>query len=444
MPSIKQLQRQFQGIQDVRQPVRAKFHALIGHPDGTTIEDPETAGYVFVRIDGDSNRVRRALCREVLQRYNQPVIVAYSDQLPNTLEVITLDVNAFEPSSGGGSSWDGGAQLGAHAGQHDVSGGDTDWIQSKRLLPLRTRPAVPASMRVYVESGPYQYQLGSNYWPGGYSSDMTAQIPAADLQLYRVIYIAAATNTLTYANTATMPIDPYLADFEAVLDLIPTNCVPLSAVRLYNGQTTIAEADIYDLRSLISSAPGTATATAHNLLSAVHGDTLTASVVDGDIIIGNVTPAWSRLAISIPAANVRNVLGIDNAELRPSWKTALDATNPTTISVGASASPGTSLVFSHRDHTHGAPSTWTATAHDIVGAVHIVTGSQYQLVGLTAVNALGLLTPASTVGANQIPIGGAGGAITWSGAQTFNAGAIAASGCTHGWQCRRLPRRGIK
>ena len=94
---------------------------------------------------------------------------------------------------------------------------------------------------------------------------------------------------------------------------------------------------------------------AHNLLSTSHSDTLTGSVVDGDILIGNATPLWSRLAIAVPAANVRNVLGIDNGELRPSWKTALDATVPTTIIAGAVASPGTSLIFSHCDHTHGAP-----------------------------------------------------------------------------------------
>ena len=40
----------------------------------------------------------------------------------------------------------------------------------------------------------------------------------------------------------------------------------------------------------------------HDLLSARHSDTLPAAVVDGDIIIGNVTPKWSKLAISVPAA----------------------------------------------------------------------------------------------------------------------------------------------
>src|SRR3990167_10535470 len=111
MPSTKRLQRQFQDVQDVRQPVRKKYHALVGHPDGTTIADPEASGYVFVRINGNEDRVERALCRTVLQRYNQPVIVAYSDELPGTLEVITLDVSALPPGSSGGSSWDGSPQF---------------------------------------------------------------------------------------------------------------------------------------------------------------------------------------------------------------------------------------------------------------------------------------------------------------------------------------------
>lgn len=36
--------------------------------------------------------------------------------------------------------------------------------------------------------------------------------------------------------------------------------------------------------------------TPHNILSVTHADTLTASVVRGDVIIGNSTPKWSRLA----------------------------------------------------------------------------------------------------------------------------------------------------
>jgi len=116
---------------------------------------------------------------------------------------------------------------------------------------------------------------------------------------------------------------------------------------------------------------GELAAIAHNLLSATHPDTLAGAVLDGDLVIGNVTPKWSRLAISIPAANVRNVLGIDNGELRPSWKTALDGTTPADIAAAGSA--GTSLIFSHRDHVHKHPVFASGDLH-----------TEYELVGTAA------------------------------------------------------------
>jgi len=42
--------------------------------------------------------------------------------------------------------------------------------------------------------------------------------------------------------------------------------------------------------------PSSFTPSAHNLLSAYHGDTLAASPVAGDILYGNATPKWARLA----------------------------------------------------------------------------------------------------------------------------------------------------
>ncbi len=79
----------------------------------------------------------------------------------------------------------------------------------------------------------------------------------------------------------------------------------------------------------------------HDLLSAQHTDTLAAAVADGSIIIGNVTPAWSELAASIPGSSgARNVLAIDNGEVRPTWQAntiLVDADGDTKIQVEESA-----------------------------------------------------------------------------------------------------------
>lgn len=55
---------------------------------------------------------------------------------------------------------------------------------------------------------------------------------------------------------------------------------------------------------------------AHNILSATHSDTLVDSVVAGDIIIGNATPKWARLAKGTDSY----VLTIDPTTHLPSWK----------------------------------------------------------------------------------------------------------------------------
>lgn len=103
------------------------------------------------------------------------------------------------------------------------------------------------------------------------------------------------------------------------------------------------------------------------------GDALTFDEIieapaDGSILvaqsIGSGRYAYREYAISVPAANVRNALGVDNGETRPTWKTTLDATNPTTIVIPNTAAPGTSLIYAHRDHAHG------EAAHDVLSAGH--------------------------------------------------------------------------
>ena len=73
---------------------------------------------------------------------------------------------------------------------------------------------------------------------------------------------------------------------------------------------------------------------------------------EGDLLVGSDSPEGFGLLDFTPgAANVRNVLGGDNGDTTPAWKAALDSTNP---EPNGTAAPGTSLIFSHRDHVHAA------------------------------------------------------------------------------------------
>lgn len=160
--------------------------------------------------------------------------------------------------------------------------------------------------------------------------------------------------------------------------------------------TNVMTSNGTDWTSAAAGAPG-----AHDLMAASHGDTLADAVTDGDIIIGNVTPKWSSLAISIPAATMLNVLGIENAELRPSWKGLFDATVPTVIGVSDVGAVGSAMTVARRDHQHESPATFPPTSHALsdhtVAVADILLGG-YEATDLTIhqvadATALGVLTP---------------------------------------------------
>jgi hypothetical protein len=88
----------------------------------------------------------------------------------------------------------------------------------------------------------------------------------------------------------------------------------------------------------------------HAILSATHTDSTAAAVVRGDIMTGQgATPKWTRLAISVPAANELNLIGAQNGDTEPGYKDVFDTTNPAAI---GTAAPGTQIKAARRDHVH--------------------------------------------------------------------------------------------
>ncbi len=77
---------------------------------------------------------------------------------------------------------------------------------------------------------------------------------------------------------------------------------------------------------------GTFPATAHNLLSATHGDTVATSPVFGDILFGNVTPAWDKLAGNTTTTKkFLRQTGTGAASAAPAWDTIVKADLPATV-----------------------------------------------------------------------------------------------------------------
>lgn len=67
--------------------------------------------------------------------------------------------------------------------------------------------------------------------------------------------------------------------------------------------------------------PGQGQNVPHDILDGVtHQDSVADGVSAGSLIIGNDTPKWDELDISVPSGGFRNVLAIDNGETTPSWQ----------------------------------------------------------------------------------------------------------------------------
>ena len=62
------------------------------------------------------------------------------------------------------------------------------------------------------------------------------------------------------------------------------------------GPATFLAAEEGDEGPIGPPGPAGTSAVSHNILSATHGDSVAATVVRGDLIVGNSTPAWARLA----------------------------------------------------------------------------------------------------------------------------------------------------
>ena len=97
----------------------------------------------------------------------------------------------------------------------------------------------------------------------------------------------------------------------------------------------------------LSRGGGSSTPALHNLLSAIHGDTVVQSVTRGSLIYGNATPAWDELVIG--AAN--RLLRSDGTDV--SWAQVVLTTDVTgTLPVGSGGTGNTaftagSIIFSN-------------------------------------------------------------------------------------------------
>jgi hypothetical protein len=295
-----------------KEPKQDRFPAIMGDGEGA-VKVPGYPRVVYVRVPGRG--VLRALNLHIASRNNLPVIVGYSHEKPDTLQV--LDVDESHIADLGDRSY-----LPLHHAAHELGnwrgGDDVVWADKQQVTPLLALPTNPPSMCVNIYSDLYPVGTGWAFFDAQVSASLAPWRPALINRWqarFLLISIDTATNNLAYTPGALFTFVPPPPNIYTNIPACPTGHVPIVAVYLTPITYSVQLDNLYDVRMFNQPMGGTVTPAAHPLLTtATHNDTAIATPpAQGSLVVADATPLWNELAIG--AANF--ILQSDGAD--PSW-----------------------------------------------------------------------------------------------------------------------------
>lgn len=213
------------------------------------VEVPNRDGYVYARLLTNKNELIQALNTSVPAIYGLPV------QIKRVKNTYTIVGKTYTRYSNQGSGVGGGVlPLPRHGGQHSLNpdsnmGSDPVWVYSRQFMPLLSYPSGTAMM---LGVSPYFYQAGNQwvYSPTTSTPSFVPYVPTGTTQARMALfYLDGATNTLgitagtIFSGGITDPavLAPYIP-------YTPTNAIPLMAVKLETGTSSLDWSNLYDVR----------------------------------------------------------------------------------------------------------------------------------------------------------------------------------------------------
>ena len=311
----KQVRRQVGRVLTKYEPKKDSWPALLGNGRGT-VSVAGRPGWVYVRT-GSDELPGQAFNNRVPLHDDLPIIVGYDSLQPELFQVLTIR----EVYAGAGSGDNAIPQVVAHHGTHefgaDEGGSDVVWVQKQQIVPMLATPTSPNTMMINVYADLYPWGTGWNWFAGALSADLTARIAAAAGEAkYVLVSIDGATNTLQYTNGTDFIILLPPADMGDLIPEPPAGSVPVVAVYLPNGVTSLGWDNLFDVRLFNQPMGGSVAPGVHQWLDATaHDDTVTNAPVQGAMGVGNATPAWDILL----AGTAHQLLKMNAGATDPAW-----------------------------------------------------------------------------------------------------------------------------
>lgn len=249
---------------------------MLGLPlDGSkTVEVPNRDSFVFVRLKDNTSEVIQAYNAEVSPIYDLPVLVTRQG---NVYKVIGRNLELYR-------DWGNVPYLPKHGGQHSFNpsvgmGADVTWVYSQQFMPLLAYPS-GSSMMLTVNPHVYEWEGQWKYAQNTGTPSFTPFVPTVTGSARMVLlYIDGRDNSLNLAGGT--PFSNSVTDPATLFTFLPdvprTIGIPLAAVKLATGTTSLDWDNIYDVRDFFTVGAGAS------------GTSSTLTIWDEGVLKGTVT-----------------------------------------------------------------------------------------------------------------------------------------------------------
>ena len=253
MSTIQDAIKSVQDYGDQFKRTLERHRGFLGDGAGT-VYVADRDGYVYVRHrQAESADITGSMEPEevIYSRADIPPIEGYPVIFGRDMDTENFQILAHDSEQLLGWIFD--KYIKDHHEQHEFNEYDTVWIQKQAILPLLVHPTSPASTLIKVYSGWYQWDTDWHYFETTTSAELSSYVPTAAGQArFLLICIDGETETLHYeaGDTFLEYIPP--RDCEDRIPPPPDGKIPLAAIYLVVGETSLDWDIIYDVRLLFS------------------------------------------------------------------------------------------------------------------------------------------------------------------------------------------------
>lgn len=251
-----------QGVQATREPKQVRVRALIGDGNGT-VDSPQGVPWVIARLYGDASRQVQAYNGtgiDPAEGMSVLLLLRYQEGRATHYEVERLSNDVpypgYNPSPSGG--------VPAHAPSHEFRAGggwDAVNVYERAITSLRVNAQTTPDLTVQVAQGYYSLDGQLYFFIGGNSIAFT---PPGSGSRYDVLTLDSGGNLFIEVGALSVP--PVFT--------LTTGRLPLVAVRLIAGQTSVTEDDLFDVRPFLSEMDRGAYIRADGSISFTHDESM--------------------------------------------------------------------------------------------------------------------------------------------------------------------------